>query len=196
MIKERNVRKKLYKSGKSWVIGGLILSTIMLSMTATSQNVNADSTNTVTDKSVTVSNNSNTTNQHDTVVDKQTTPVKNDQTTQQIAANATQAEKVKASDTTTDTQRQAETANNTNKDSIDNLTKQLPTVTPTANQKTGYLEKDGKWYYVTSDNTLAKGLTTVDNHKQYFDNNGVQAKGQFVTITVKHTISILTPVTQ
>ncbi|MCT3075873.1 hydrolase [Leuconostoc citreum] len=181
LIKERNVRKKLYKSGKSWVIGGLILSTIMLSMTATSQNVNADSTNTVTDKSVTVSNNSNTTNQHDTVVDKQTIPVKNDQTTQQIAANATQAEKVKASDTTTDTQKQAETANNTNKDSIDNLTKQLPAVTPTANQKTGYLEKDGKWYYVTSDNTLAKGLTTVDNHKQYFDNNGVQAKGQFVT---------------
>lgn len=214
--RERVVKKKLYKAGKSWVIGGAAVLTVGLTGTLP-EIVSADTvvssqpvTQVTTDKSKIDTDTSDQTGKQNTDLndkvtlqettkdsisadtktsEKQTDDgVKKDenqtdsQTVNQIASQTTDqtATKVDDTDKTTPVSIDQTTANKEPNDNVVDNQPEVEQKQPDVTDK-GYIQKDGSWFYVKTDGQNAKGLTTIDNNVQYFDNNGVQIKGQLVT---------------
>ena len=219
---ERVLRKKLYKAGKSWVIGGSAAMVMALAMASVplqsafaddatvapsiSVKANQEQDNTVSDKAVNV-----TTEKTDTV--EPVTTSKGEEKTQTNDSNqvtkkdvsqlekATQNAIVSPAQDTNDKQvSDADKQKATSpvaKDSVTDKEQAVMSESKTANivsdnqvqtkTTTGkYVEKDGQWSYAFSNGENAKGLTKIDNHTQYFDENGVQVKGKLVTVAGKN----------
>ncbi|GMA70218.1 glucosyltransferase-S [Leuconostoc litchii] len=125
-------------------------------------------------------NESVTTNTADNSTDKKET----DSTNKDVTESTDKKETDSTNKDVTESTDKKET-DSTNKDVTEITDKkeadvQKPKITEQSGGK--YVEKDGQWYYYLNDGQNAKGLSKIDNNTQYFDNSGVQVKGQFVTI--------------
>ena len=215
--RERVVKKKLYKAGKSWVIGGAAVLTVGLTGTLP-EIVSADTvvssqpvTQVTTDKSKIDTDTSDQTGKQNTDLndkvtlqettkdsisadtktsEKQTDDgVKKDenqtdsQTVNQIASQTTDqtATKVDDTDKTTPVSIDQTTANKEPNDNVVDNQPEVEQKQPDVTDK-GYIQKDGSWFYVKTDGQNAKGLTTIDNNVQYFDNNGVPVSYTHLTL--------------
>lgn len=171
------VRKKLYKAGKNWVVGGVITAGAALAFFAGTTTASADSNQNTTGSQVTV-----TASAPEAAASAATTT-----TTPTTAAATTTAAQADTSSATTPqppvapttpvapTQAQPATTAATTEQP------QQPAADTTPAPQTGYVEKAGAWYYVNADQSYAKGLTTIAGHLQYFDTTGRQTKGAYVT---------------
>ncbi|MBZ1514772.1 glycoside hydrolase family 70 protein [Leuconostoc mesenteroides] len=199
---EKVMRKKLYKVGKSWVVGGVCAFALTASFALATPSVLGDSS--VPDVSAnnvqSASDNTTDTQQNTTVTeenDKVQSAVTNDNvttaasdTTQSADNNVTEKQSDDhALDNEKVDNKQDEVAqtNVTSKDEESAVastdTDPAETTTDETQQVSGkYVEKDGSWYYYFDDGKNAKGLSTIDNNIQYFDESGKQVKGQYVTI--------------
>lgn len=146
------VRKKLYKAGKNWVVGGIITAGAALAFVAGTTTASADSSQNAATAQVTAPATTTTT------------------TTDAPATSATTT--AAQSDTSSVTTQKAPVAT-----TAPTQTAQPVADTTPAAPQTGYVEKDGAWYYVNADQSYAKGLTTIAGHLQYFDATGRQTKG-------------------
>ncbi len=169
------VRKKLYKAGKNWVVGGVITAGAALAFVAGATTAAADSNQNTTGSQVTVTapeaaTSATTTTPTPTTAAATTTAAQADTssaTTQQPpVAPATPVAPTSAQPATTATTTEQP---------------QQPAADTTPAPQTGYVEKAGAWYYVNADQSYAKGLTTIAGHLQYFDTTGRQTKGAYVT---------------
>lgn len=199
---EKVMRKKLYKVGKSWVVGGVCAFALTASFALATPSVLGDSS--VPDVSAnnvqSASDNTTDTQQNTTVTeenDKVQSAATNDNvttaasdTTQSADNNVTEKqsddhaldnEKV---DNKQDEVAQTNVTSKNEESAVASTdTDPAETTTDETQQVSGkYVEKDGSWYYYFDDGKNAKGLSTIDNNIQYFDESGKQVKGQYVTI--------------
>nr|AHN08015.1 glucansucrase [Leuconostoc mesenteroides] len=171
------VRKKLYKAGKNWVVDGVITAGAALAFVAGATTAAADSNQNTTGSQVTAP----------APAPEAAAAATTTTTTPTTAAATTTAAQADTSSTTTQqppvapTTPVAPTSAQPATTATTTEQPQQPAADTAPAPQTGYVEKAGAWYYVNADQSYAKGLTTIAGHLQYFDTTGRQTKGAYVT---------------
>lgn len=189
-------RKRMYKSGKNWVVASALFATTLFF----SSPINANAADPVTKQDpVTVDKDNNTqaslNAQDQTTVDKS----KDDQTktadtnTTNVTNNVQNSNSTTTTNSGQDQNKDSQTTNNDKDNSNQDPANNSAVITATNVENddsfvniTGgtYKLQNGVWVYIDINGKMLTGLHTIDGDLQYFDQKtGAQAKGIFETVS-------------
>ena len=164
-------RKKLYKSGKSWVAAATALAVMGVASATT---VSADTT-TVSQTAQVTQKVANADKQvpGTVIVSDKKEPVPNGNVSKADVKEATPKADVKAT---------------TPKADVKAATPKVDVNNDAPQEITGgqYQFRDGHYVYLDKDGKLVTGLKSIDGNIQYFDQDGTQVKGEFRTVPGKN----------